>query len=205
MRLCHYTCKTQNTAADGTYTFTEAEAFNHTLAAVILGNEDVAVPHAIVELSDMEVLDLTAPMVLPGWDTKDDLAAARTISGGDLSIDADPDAMSFGAYSPSFEPYVAIKRMDPAAVGLPWDTLPGAPVALWYLGTFDVTVSPAWPFTVNDDLGLPVGTTLQIWSTSNEDKVWIQTGTATVQEGGLIRSDDGSGLTKLTTMVLVAE
>jgi hypothetical protein len=95
--------------------------------------------------------------------------------------------------------------MDPAEAGISRDALPGEPLAMWYLGNFDTTVAPAWPFRLADDLGLEVGATLQVWSTSNEDKTWIQTGTATVTSEGKIESDVGGGITKLTTLAFIAD
>ena len=128
------------------------------------------------------------------------------IEGDGITIDAVQSSMVNGAYTPDYEQwYVATVELDPAAAIFSSDKLTGTPVAMWSLGNFDITAEPSFPFSTASDYGLAAGTTVQIWTSSNEDHDWISGGSATVTDDGRIVSDNGSGIRKLTTLVLTVD
>jgi hypothetical protein len=146
--------------------------------------------------------------MVPAFDTKAEVptGGSMMVEGDGITIDAIQSSMTEGSYTPDYnEFYVSTVEVDPASAGLPWDGLTGTPVAMWYLGNFDMTAEPSFPFSTASDYGLAPGTRLQIWSTSSEDKEWVSGGSATVTDDGKIVSDAGSGIRKLTTLVLTSE
>ena len=81
---------------------------------------------------------------------------------------------------------------------------PQSIVGMWYLGPYDGVISPLWDFEVHDT-GLAVGTTLKILNGSYQDRKWLDGGTATVGEDGVLRTDLDSGISIMSTLVLVEE
>jgi len=73
---------------------------------------------------------------------------------------------------------------------------------MWYLGTWNTTVDPAWSFRTTEDSGLEPGTELKIMAADYLGLQWIDGGTATVQGDGTIESNAGSGIPMLSTLVL---
>jgi len=204
MRLCYETCRTANTDGGGAWTFSGVENVDHTLQAVVLGDTSYAVPHSIVMLRDDESRSMAESYRIDSFVTKTDLTEGGTadVSGDGITIDAVQASITAGSYTPDYgEYYVATVEVDPATAGLSWDGLDGSPVAMWYLGNFDSTVDPPFPFTTESTYGLDVGSKVNIWSTSSEEHAWVSGGTGTVTEDGIV-TDGGSGIRKLTTLVL---
>lgn len=95
--------------------------------------------------------------------------------------------------------------VDPLSSGLPLKDLDlDKIVGMWYLGPYDSTVSPSWKFKV-EGLDLPVGTTVNILNSSYSDRKWLDAGTATVGEDGVLHTDVNSGISILSTLVLVEQ
>jgi hypothetical protein len=204
MRLCYDLCITATTDASGAWSFTEAANVDHTLQAVVLGDTSYAIPHSIVMLRDDENRALEGSYRLPQFQSKQDLPASggTTVTGDGITIEGLQSSMTAGYYTPDYEEwYVSTVEVDPATSGLSWDGLEGTPFAMWYLGNFDITVEPGFPFQTDKTYDLPVGTVVQVWSTSSEDKGWVSGGTALVTEDGIV-SDSGGGIRKLTTLAL---
>jgi hypothetical protein len=204
MRLCYGTCRVTNTDASGAWSYEGVENLDHTLQAVVLADTSYAVPHSVVMLRDDETRTLTEPLRMTKFVTNTDVSGTATVDGDGITIEADRSTMTQGAYTPDYDQYyVATVEVDPATAGISWDGLVGTPVAMWYLGNFDTTLSPSAPFTTASSYGLEDGAKVEIFVTSNEDHGWISGGTATVADGKII-SDTGCGIPKLNTMVLVA-
>jgi hypothetical protein len=91
--------------------------------------------------------------------------------------------------------------VEPAASGLPRDGLDGEIAALWYLGTYDLQVSPPWP--IGGTIALPAGT-YGVWTADNATKSWLRGGAVTVDADGAVGLKSG-GLERLTTLVLIEE
>ena len=205
MRLCYESCYVAATDSSGAWAFASVPTADYALQAVVLGDSSYATPHAIVMLGSGENRRLTDEYVIHPFATRTELpeGSAVEVEGDGIVIEAQQEALQEGSYTPDWASYyVATVEVDPADAGLPWDGLTGTPVAMWYLGNFDMTVDPAFSFTTTRDYGLAPGTTVEIWSTSNEDHGWIYGGNATVTTDGRIAADPGSGIQRLTTLVL---
>ena len=70
--------------------------------------------------------------------------------------------------------------------------------------SFGAEISPKWSFQVRNS-DLPAGTSLNILNSSYYDGKWLNAGTATVGEDGVIRADDDSGISTLSTLILIKE
>ena len=75
---------------------------------------------------------------------------------------------------------------------------------MWYLGNFDSYADPAWSFSVDNlELGLSEGEQVEIYLADYEHQEWKSGGTATVDADGVLHTDADSGISILTTLVLV--
>ena len=70
------------------------------------------------------------------------------------------------------------------------------------LGNFDGELAPPWPFSTTSTYGLAEGSQVEVYALDNVSKSWLPGGTATVGADG-ITTDAGSGLPRLTTLILV--
>ena len=206
VRLCYYSCKTYDSDESGGFEYVDVEAgVNHTLQAVQIGDTSWAIPNALVYLDvDSERTLDTAITVVP-YTTTTPLSGQATVEGDGISIEADEAGYVAGVYSPDpSNVWVATAEIDPALAGLPTDGMPGTPVAMWHLGNFDAEIDPPWAFSTTNTYGLDAGTRVGVYTLDNIGQEWLSGGTATVGESG-ITTDDGSGLPRLTTMILVPE
>jgi hypothetical protein len=206
VRLCYYSCKTYDSDASGGFEYIDVEGgVTHTLQAVQLGNTDWAIPNALVSLDADADRTLETAFTIVEYTTKEVLSGQATIAGDGISIDADEAGYLAGIYSPDPDnTWVATAEIDPGLAGLPSDGMPGTPVAMWYLGNFDAEIDPPWGFTTASAYGLESGTKVDIYTLDNIGKQWLSGGSATVGEGG-ITTDDGSGVPRLTTLILVPQ
>ena len=95
--------------------------------------------------------------------------------------------------------------VDPEEVGLPINNLnPDNIVGMWFLGSFDADISPSWSFQVKNT-GLPVGTSVKILNSSYSERKWLDVGSATVAEDGILYSDIDSGIEILSSLLLLKE
>ena len=101
--------------------------------------------------------------------------------------------------------FVAAVPVDFSESGLPIEGIDTDKIfAMWYMGSFDAVISPAWSFEVQGT-GLEVGTTVQILNASYSEQKWSDVGSATVDSDGVLRSDQNSGIANLTTVILLAQ
>jgi hypothetical protein len=204
MRLCYEVCLDTRADSSGNWSFNGVGNVDHTLQAVVLGDTSYAIPHAITSLRDDESRALTTDVIVPKFAAKTELTTGSptTVEGDGIIIEAMQGSIEQGSYTPDRDQfYVASVEMPATDAGIPWDGVPGTPVAVWFLGNFDSTVEPSFPFRTTSTYGLEVGTVVQVWSSSNEDHGWVSGGSATVTADGIV-SDPGSGIRKLNTLVL---
>jgi hypothetical protein len=143
-------------------------------------------PLAIVEFTDSTLLD----------------SSTGTYAAGDglsVTLSADDLELPFGASEASIE---GVRLEDTEYP--PLDTLAGNVLAVWYLGTWDAEAAETpLPIVVQNDFGLAAGETVNIQVAGYLEYDWVSGGTATVSaDASTLESDDGSGLTSLTTLVL---
>lgn len=207
VRLCYYSCKTYEADASGGFEYVDVEGgVTHTLQAVKLGDTSWAIPNALVSLEPDADRTLDTAFTIVQYETTTPLSGQATVEGDGITIEADEDGYLAGVYSPDpSNVWVATVEIDPTLAGLPTDGMAGTPVAMWYLGNFDAELDPPWAFSTTSDYGLDAGTTLDIYTLDNIGKQWLSGGTATVGNDGGITTDAGSGLPRLTTMILVPQ
>ena len=196
-------CKTAVPDSEGNFEFVNIEG---ALFALEIEGEadDSAVILTFIDLQMEEVRTIEAPIVIPTYRSSDNLGSTATIAvDGGLNISADPNyTLPFGT---DMEDKLSGVKMDPTTAGLPIDGLDGEVVGLWYLGTWNTEVDPAWPFSIETLEGVAAGETLKVVTGDYLGNVWIEEGTATVGEGGSVTSDAGTGLSFLSTLLLIKE
>lgn len=200
MRLCNDSCYMAETDGDGAFSFGYLSEGSYTLQAVDAANTDRATPHAIlfVELGARTLPDWR----IPEFAATTELTAPATVGlDQGLTVVADAAALSSGPYAVSDVAAVRSVWVEPAASGLPRDGLDGEIAALWYLGTYDLQVSPPWP--LGGTIALPAGT-YGVWTADNATKSWLRGGAVTVDAEGAVGLKSG-GLERLTTLVLIEE
>lgn len=212
MRLCAELCRSAMTDAQGYFVYEAVEADHYALQAVYLPDQkNYAMPMDILTIHEDEQIELAAPMILYPFATVHDLGGKSELVelDGGLTVMANPAAMtaseSYSPYLASGEPdYVAAVRVEPEEIGLPLPEVQGTVRAAWFMGRASVSLSPAWGFTLEDDLGLPEGTELRVLAADVDRKVWVDGGPARVS-GGRILSDDDAGIAVLSTVLLVTD
>ena len=207
MRLCQELCRTSWVAEDGSFAFAQLPPGAHSFEAVVMGKQEAyATPLSPITLELDEVRSLDEILIVPEFVTLEEFSSASSLIGdGGLTVDVDPEGFAVNAAkSPSSSVYLATVAVDPNTSGLPIEGLEGTPVAMWYLGNFDSHADPVWPFSVNNpDLNLTEGTQLNIYGADYGNKEWKPSGTATVDAEGVIHTDTDSGISLLTTLILV--
>lgn len=205
VRICFEVCIARTPDSAGVYVFDKLDPYTQSLEIVALGQQDdYATPLAPVALVAGEDRELTEVISIPAWEDKEMLSEATEVTlGGKLVVHADPAGLTPNVNSPSTDPYLAGVEVSPEGA-LPFDGIEGTVVAMWYLGLFEGELDPVWPFTVADTYGLSEGTQLRVYAASYNDFAWLDGGTATVGADA-IKTDEGSGIPILTTLILVAD
>jgi hypothetical protein len=166
-----------------------------------LGTEDHATPLSFVTIGEEDVV-LDKPVMVPEFSNVEDVVDGIFEAGNGLEIHIVSDS-----YSSMLGPdgYVAAVDVDPEEAGLPLNDLNTEKiVGMWYLGSYDADIEPIWSFQVHDT-GLAVGTKVKILNSSYYDRKWLDVGTATVGEDGVLYTDDDSGISILSTLILLKE
>lgn len=204
VQLCTpYQCKTGTPDESGTFAFEDIEGALYALE--IKGEAtDSAVVMTFIDLEMAEVRTIETPIVIPTYRTSTSLGSTTTIAvDGGLNVAADGNyTLPFGS---DVEEALSGVKMDPATAGLPIDGFDGEVVGLWYLGTWNTEVDPAWSFSVDSLDGVEAGESLKVLTGDYVGNNWVEEGSATVQEDGSVSSDAGTGLSFLSTLVLIKE
>ena len=163
-----------------------------------LGMDNYATPLSFVTVEDQDIL-LEEPVLVPEFSHMTDLQDGVFDAGNGLKIDVRADSFT------ADQDYLAAVEVAPESAGLPLDGIDSDKVlGIWYLGAFDAEISPKWTFEL-DNPGLPVGASVEILNGSYYDGEWLSTGTATVGDDGVLRVDLDSGISILSTLVLVEQ
>jgi hypothetical protein len=206
IKLCtQLQCKTTEPDESGAFAFPDIEGA--TFAFEVKGHAaNSATIMTFIELEMEEVLTFDTPMMVPTFISSDDLGSTDTIEvDGGLKINVTPDYnLPFGT---EVEEKLKGVKMDPTTAGLPLDDVSGEMVGLWYLGTWDIGADPAWTFTIDSGSldGVEAGDTLKVMSGDYFGVSWVDEGTATVGEDGSVTADAGTGISFLSTLVLIKE
>ena len=173
----------------------------YSFKVVPFGLESHATTLSFVTIGEEDVI-LDDPIVVPEFTHFQDIEDGVFDAGNGLNIEVISEGYEFNVDSGVQLTSVSV---DPFNSGLPLNGLDtGSIVGMWYLGTFDVFISPVWSFEVHDT-GLPVGSTVKILSGSYSERKWVDEGTATVDEDGVLRTDLDSRISILSTLVLIEE
>ena len=149
-----------------------------------------------------EDINLEVPIFVPEFTHFQDVEDGTFDAGDGLFINVEVNGYDFD-WDPSGQ--IASVAVDPFEAGLPLNGIePEQIVGMWYLGTFDAVVSPLWTFEFHN-AELPAGTTLKILTGSYSDRKWVDNGTATVGEDGVVRVDGDSGISILSTLLLIKD
>ena len=188
-----------------TFTFPALVAGTYAFDLVPLageGERSYATPIDFIEITtDVESHSLAQAVIINTFETTlDPIASGSVAAAGDLTIEVDENA-----FTPreGFEDYtfLASVRVDPAESGLPLNSLPEDIVGMWQLGAFEAHVSPGWSFSVANTELAP-GTQLRVFNASYDEVMWKEVGTATVDDNGVVQSDDGTGIEILSALVI---
>ena len=196
-------CKTTEPDADGAFEFVNIEGA--TFALEIKGSdENSATMMGFIELAMEEVRILDIPIVVPNFQTSDNLGTSGTIAvDGGLNVSVDTNyELPFGTSVD--EKLNGVQMTDLTTSGLPLDGIDGEVVGLWYLGTWNTAIrDDGWSFTIDSLEGVAEGDSLTVLTGDYFSSAWVNDGTATVGADGVVTADDGTGITFLSTLVLV--
>jgi hypothetical protein len=197
-------CKTAEPDETGAFEFVDIEGA--TFAFEVKGHQDnSATIMTFIELDMEEVLTIEEPVKVPTFVSSADLGSTNTITvdgGLNISATASGYTLPFGT---EVEEKLKGVQMDPTTAGLPMGDVSGEVVGLWYLGTWDTAIDPAWTFTIDALDGVEAGDTLKVMSGDYFGVTWIDEGTATVGDDGAVTADAGTGISFLSTLVLIKE
>ena len=184
-------CYPEGSLAPGIYSF----------KVVPFGFENHATPLSFITIDEEDVV-LEESVLVPEFESLSDVVDGIFDAGNGLEINV---------ISEGFTPYMggeailAAVPVDPEEVGLPINDLnPDQIVGMWYLGSFDADIYPSWSFQVKNT-NLPVGTSVKILNSSYSEKKWLDVGSATVGEDGILYSDVHSGIEILSSLLLLKE
>jgi len=203
VRMCSMYCITKEADESGNFAFEALAGDYYAFDLETHAVEDHATLLTFLEIAQEEVRTLDMPVVLPQYTHSSNLTSSAEITiAANLIIDADPSGYSAPLGSTDDTPSVAGVSMEPGTAGLPLESTQGQVYAMWYLGTWNAEIEPAWSFRTTEDSGLEPGTSFNILAGDYLNLTWIDGGTATVQNDGTIASDSGSGIPMLSTLVL---
>jgi hypothetical protein len=210
VQMCNSVTCFPSFPTDGAYEFSCLGATDYAFEIAPTGKDGrYPNPSAPVTMTKGETRAMDDVVLAPFTDVYEDFTADTYDFDGGLSIDADPADMfvEIGGKPTGF----LAGMVAPFDWGLPIDDekLPvadqgGTPIAMWYLGEFNIGLTNPWPFSATNDYGLKPGTVLDVLAMDYNRQAWTSGGTATVsKDGALIVSDAGSGIPVLATLLLV--
>ena len=168
--------------------------------------EDYATPLSSITL-ELDEVALADELIVPEFVTFEEFSSPSSLVGdGGLTVDVDPDGFAVNAAkSPS-------SSMVPGHSGWWIRPLPVFRLRVWKVhlspcGTWATSTlmqipygHSAWTIPI---LILAEGTQLNIYCADYGNKEWKASGTATVDADGVIHTDADSGVSLLTTLLLV--
>ena len=204
VQLCTATqCKPTTTDAAGAWSYSDLEGGCYAIDAHHIEDHTVKVL-TFVEIATGESRALSENIVLYDFDQEDEVSGEVTVTTGNLQFSASDEG-----YSPPFGhdggTIVESVQVDPAAAGLPFDTITGDVVAMWYLGPWSTELEPGWGITATGIDGISEGDTIQVLSGDYFGMGWDIAGEVTAGAGGAVTltNEDCGGIHFLSTLVLV--
>ena len=156
-----------------------------------------ATPLSFIEITaDDDVVSLEETVIIPSFTNNQAADGGIFDAGNGLSIDVTTDSFS--------EETVHSVSVDPTTSGLPLHEFSDRTIiGMWYLGPFNSSTGDSpWSFSV-ENTSLAPGDQVQIYNASYYDYAWLEGGTATVNEDGVLVSDTNSGISHLSVLLLV--
>ncbi len=201
VNVCHDSCRSTSTESSGDFLFEDLPPAFYSFDLNVLEDGNWAeglVPIEVMAGQDRALGDVYA---MEFQDSGTVGETWQTLPAGDglyITGNASQMTLPFGEDEYLIEGVRVDESMWPNLDGIEGDVL-----ALWYLGVFRAECATPFAIEVDNDLGLLAGDTVDIWYSSYEEYSWISGGTATVlPDASLIVSDDGAGVSSLTTLVL---
>ena len=137
-------CKPTEPDAEGNFEFVDIEGDNFALE-VIPDADGKATALGFLTVEMEEIVTLEAPVVVPDFATSEVIDAIGTVElDGGLSTMAVPSTYSPPLGTPSDDVLVQSVKIDPAAMGMPFQGVDGTIVGAWYLGQWNSTTDPRW-------------------------------------------------------------
>ena len=204
VQLCTATqCKPTTSDASGAWSYSDIEGGCYAIDAHHIDDHTVKVL-SFVEIDSGENRVLSDSIVLYDFAQEDTISGEGTVTTGDLQITATEDG-----YDPPFGheggTIVESVQVDPATAGLPFDTIDGEVVAMWYLGPWSTELEPGWGIMATGIAGISEGDTIQVLSGDYFGMGWDIAGEVTAGADGVVNlpNDDCGGVHFLSTLVLV--
>jgi hypothetical protein len=201
VNLCLTGCRTTTTGSDGSFLLQYLDPGRYSLDVV--AGDDLPTVLIPADVQADVANTLSAPIVPLAFETLSAVGSgvADMPAGTGLVLEVDPDALTlpFGTDEAKVGGVAVPGEQFP-----PLESLPGTAVAVWYLGLYDIISDPPMPFEIENVYKLGAGDPVEVYDASYDDHDWLLA-TATVSEDGLvIRSDEGQGVTSLATLVLAS-
>lgn len=171
--------------------------FNYSFDIVTTPTDDtIATPLSFINITeDNTLIQLAQPVIVPQFTN------INTDIQGEMIFDAG-NGLNITIPESYSETSISSVSIDPIALGLPLNTIPAENiVGAWYFGPFETHMETPLSFEWNTTLD--VGTELIIYNASYNDHEWVQVGTATVQEGAVAITNENSGISILSTMLIL--
>lgn len=165
----------------------------------LIGEENqFATPLSVITINEGDpLLRLEKPVIIPEFTFSTTNATGDLDIGNGLTIPATEELEGGSFYS---------VNMTPEESGLPLDQFQDRTIiGLWYLGPFETHFAIPLPFTLNNEQtsNLELGTQVEIYNASYDNQEWSLAGTATISETGSLSSDVDSGISILSSLLLV--
>lgn len=205
VQMCNIeTCFVASWGEDGNFCFPEGvlnSGYNYAFDVVpLIGEEnEYATPLSIISISEENTLiQLEAPVLVPKFQNNGAISSETFDAGNGLTLtigegEIDGDMIFSASLEPSEANLPLAQFQDRNIIGL------------WYFGPFEEVTTAPWGFQLSNSAtsSLELGSTVELYNASYEDRDWLYAGTATVGEGGVLLTDENSGLQILSTLVLV--
>ena len=198
---CTGGCQTAEWGVKG-FCFNEGrlEPGKYAFKVMPFGVENHATPLTFVTVGE-ENIALEQPIMIPKFENRAEVQDGIFYAGNGLEVNVVAEAFVSGLG----DDYIAAVDVEPATSGLPLENVDAEKVVgIWYMGSFDTDLFPKWTFQLHDT-DLPVGTQLTVLNSSYSDREWVHSGTATVGEDGVVRADLESGISTLSTLILIEQ
>jgi len=200
VQVCASLCRRADVTEDGTWTLTGLEEDVYIVLGFSQGDPSITTTASLATInSDRDI----GAMTLNTYATQETFVSGMHdyVLDGGLVISANSDELGAGLYSIGSSGSISSLQIDPAQVPTELDT--SSIVAMWMLGEYDYHVEGGMSWSINSDLGLAEGTSVDFQYLDNEAHAWMSLGSFTVTDGMIDGSD--ANLPLLSSVIVVAE